>query len=59
MSSRKLASRILVLILLGVGWYLTVLMIMRSGGMPRILFAILAIALSYLIYGSVKNLKRY
>jgi hypothetical protein len=58
MSSRKIAAKVLVLILLGIGMYLTVLMVMRSGGMPRILFAILAIALGYLLYGAVRNLKR-
>ena len=53
-----MASRILVLVLLGIGMYLSVLMVMRVGGMPRILFAILSIAIGYLIYGVVKNLKR-
>lgn len=56
--SNKKALQTLILILLGAAMYGTVLMIMRFGGMPRVLFVVMAIAIGYLFYSISRQLTR-
>ncbi len=53
----RVSSLIFVLILLGTGLFFSLVMILRTGGMPRLLFVILSLCLGYLIIGAVKKVK--
>ena len=57
---RQLQNRkvgMLVLSLIGTALFFSVVMIMRSGGMPRILFVLLSLALGYLVYEAIIKFK--
>lgn len=57
LQNRKVGMLVLRLILLGAGLFFSVVMIMRSGGMPRMLFVLLLLALGYLVYEAVIKIK--
>jgi len=57
LQNRKVGMLVLRLILLGAGLFFSVVMIMRSGGMPRMLFVLLSLALGYLVYEAVMKIK--
>ncbi len=55
--NRKVGMLVLSLIILGTALFFSMVMIMRSGGMPRILFVLLSLALGYLIYEAIMKFK--
>ena len=57
MQNRKVGMLVMSLILLGTGLFFSIVMILRSGGMPRVLFVLLSLALGYLIYETVMKYK--
>ncbi len=57
LQNRKVGMLVLSLIILGTALFFSVVMIMRSGGMPRILFVLLSLALGYLVYEAVMKFK--
>ncbi len=57
LQNRKVGILVLTLIILGTGFFFSVIFIMRSGGLPRLLFVLLTLALGYLIYEAVMKFK--
>ena len=57
LQNRKVGMLVLSLIILGTALIFSVVMIMRSGGMPRILFVLLSLALGYLVYEAIIKFK--
>jgi uncharacterized YccA/Bax inhibitor family protein len=57
LQNRKVGMLVLSLIILGTALFFSVVMIMRSGGMPRILFVLLSLALGYLVYEAIIKFK--
>ncbi len=57
LQNRKVGMLVLSLIILGTALFFSVVMIMRSGGMPRILFVLLSLALGYLVYDAIIKFK--
>ena len=55
LQNRKVGMLVLSLIILGTALFFSVVMIMRSGGMPRILFVLLSLAQGYLVCTSRKD----
>ena len=57
LQNRKVGMLVLSLIILGTALFFSVVMIMRSGGMPRILFVLLSLAQGYLVYEAIIKFK--
>ena len=57
LQNRKVGMLVLSLIILGTALFFSVVMIMRSGGMPRILFVLLSLAVGYLVYEAIIKFK--
>ncbi|MEZ7885816.1 MAG: hypothetical protein QMB45_07490 [Flavobacteriales bacterium] len=57
LQNRKVGMLVLSLIIIGTALFFSVVMIMRSGGMPRILFVLLSLALGYLVYEAIIKFK--
>ena len=57
LQNRKVGMLVLSLIIIGTALFFSLVMIMRSGGMPRILFVLLSLALGYLVYEAIIKFK--
>lgn len=55
--NKKNGPFVLSLILLGTAFFFSIVMVMRSGGVPRILFVLLALLLGYSIYETITKYK--